>query len=178
MTGDISGVRRAAGTAWVQAAVLAGAQLAVGSAWGRPDDPAYYRALEQAPFAPPSWVFGPAWVIAKSGTSYAAVRTLRGQCRGKGRLLTLFAADAAVFVTFSYVYFRRRSPVLAAVWTVADAALTAVLLADLARQDSIAAAAVAPQAAWLSLAAPTAVWQAATNPDPLLGTPALTGSHA
>ena len=148
---------------------LTAALLGAGAIAGRPDDPEYYRSLEQAPFAPPSWAFGPAWTVAKLGWSVAVVRGTRS-VRGPDRraLLALAIADAGVYVSFSYVYFRKRSPMLAAVWTVADAVLTATAIPLLARHDRTAAAALAPQAAWLSLAAPVAVYQAAANPDPLL----------
>lgn len=144
--------------------------LAGGAVAGRPDDPTYYRSLKQAPFAPPSWAFGPAWTIAKLGASAAAVRAARS-VRGRDRrtLTALAAADAAIFVTFSFVYFRKRSPVLAAVWTVADAAVTAAALPLLARNDRAAAAGLIPQAAWLALATPTGIYQALANPDPYLG---------
>ncbi len=152
---------------WPVPAVTAGL-LAAGAVAGRPDDPQYYRSLRQAPFAPPSWAFGPAWTVAKLGASTALVRAAR-QVRGRDRrrLAVLGAADAAIFVSFSYVYFRRRSPVLAAAWTVADAAVTAAALPLLARHDRTAALALAPQAAWLSLATPVGVYQAVANPDPV-----------
>jgi translocator protein len=167
-------LRRFAANRVTQTLALAVTQFAVGAAAGRPDDPEYYRSLRQAPFAPPSWAFGPAWAIAKTGSSFSLLRSIdRTSGRRRRRVLGLFGADIAVFVTFSYVYFRRRSPVLAAVWTGADAALTVALARELADEDRTAAFAMGPQVAWLMLATPVAVWQAATNPDPLLGTPAL-----
>jgi tryptophan-rich sensory protein len=149
---------------WWPVPALAGGLLAGGMVAGRPDDPEYYRSLKQAPFAPPPWAFGPAWTVAKLGSSLATVRAARG-VRGpdRSRLAVLAAADAAVYVTFSYVYFRRRSIGLAAVWTVADAAVTAAALPLLARHDRAAAAALAPQAAWLAVATPTALYQARAN---------------
>ncbi|MBT0769004.1 tryptophan-rich sensory protein [Kineosporia sp. J2-2] len=150
-------------------ALTAGLMLA-GTAAGRPDDPAYYRSLRQAPFAPPPAAFGPAWAIAKLGWSVATVRASRTvQGPDRKRLLALAAVDAAVYVSFSYAYFRRRSPVLAAAWTATDAAVTAVSLPLLARHDRAAAAALLPQAAWLGLATPVAVYQAQANPDPIFG---------
>jgi tryptophan-rich sensory protein len=100
------------------APAMTAALLAAGTLAGRPDDPQYYRSLKQAPFAPPSWVFGPAWTLAKLGASIA---------------------------------------------------LTATALPLLARHDRSAAGALLPQAAWLTLATPTGIYQALANPDPLLG---------
>jgi translocator protein len=163
------GLRETARRGWPVPALTAGL-LAAGAVAGRPDDPEYYRSLRQAPFAPPAWAFGPAWTIAKLGASAAAVRAARSVTgRDRTVLAALALADAAVFVSFSYVYFRKRSPVLAAIWTVADAAVTAAALPMLARHDRAAAAALAPQAAWLSLATPAGIYQAAANPDPFLG---------
>lgn len=163
--GTMDAVRRY----WPVPALTAGL-IAAGAVAGRPDDPEYYRSLKQAPFAPPAWAFGPAWTIAKLGASAAAVRAARTVPEKDRRTLTLLAAaDAAVFVTFSFVYFRKKSPVLAAVWTVADAAVTVAALPILARHDRTAAAALAPQAAWLALATPTGIYQALANPDPFLG---------
>lgn len=141
-----------------------------GTAAGRPEDPEYYRSLRQAPFAPPAPAFGPAWLVAKSGWSVAVLRAA-GSVHGpdRRRLATLAALDAAVYVSFSYAYFRRRSPVLAAIWTAVDAAVTAAALPLLARHDRGASAALAPQATWLCLATPVAVYQAQANPDPIFG---------
>nr|WP_269330384.1 tryptophan-rich sensory protein [Kineosporia babensis] len=113
--------------------------MLAGTAAGRPEDPATVRAA----------------------------RTVQGPDRK--RLLALAAVDAAVYVSFSYAYFRRRSPVLAAAWTATDATVTAVALPLLARHDKSAAAALLPQAAWLSLATPVAIYQAQANPDPIFG---------
>jgi tryptophan-rich sensory protein len=99
--------------------------LAAGTLAGRPDDPDYYRALRQAPYASPPAAFGPAWTIAKLGWSVSVLRAAR----------TVPSRD------------RNR----------------------LARNDKAAAAALLPQAAWLTLATPVAVYQAQANPDPIFG---------
>lgn len=151
------------------AALTAGLLLA-GAAAGLPQDRDYYRSLRQAPFAPPAATFGPAWLVAKSSWSVAVVRAARTVPGPARRTLAgLAVLDAAVYVSFSYAYFRRRSPVLAAAWTLTDAAATAAALPLLARYDRGALAALAPQAAWLCLAAPVAVYQAQANPDPIFG---------
>lgn len=164
-----STLRRVPRSPWLLAVGAAAGQFAVSSVGGRPDDASYYRELKQAPFAPPSWAFAPAWAVARTGTAYALVRTWRHGGARRGRALALYAADAAIFVSFSYVYFRKRSPVLAAAWTTADAILVGSLLAAVAPEDKRAATALLPQAAWLALATPAGLWQAAVNPDPLLG---------
>ena len=148
---------------------VAVAQFAAGAVAGRPSDPEFYRALKQAPFAPPAWAFGPAWAIAKTGAAVSLVRVLRNkQMEGRSAYLALAAVDAGIYVSFSYVYFRKKSPLLAAVWTCANAAVTSGELILTARGDKIAALGLAPQAAWLSLATPVALYQAAANPGPVI----------
>lgn len=153
---------------WWPVPALAAAQLGAGVALGRPTDVQYYRSLRQAPFAPPAWAFGPAWTVAKAGVSTAVVRGARTvQGPDRARLAALAAVDSAIFTSFTHVYFTRRSPELAAVWTVADAAVTATAVPLLHRHDKKAAWALAPQAAWLCLAVPVALWQVAANRDEL-----------
>lgn len=142
----------------------AGALFAAGMAAGRPDDPEYYRSLRQAPFAPPAWAFGPAWGIAKTGWAWTVTRVARNrEMPNRSAFLVLAAADAAIYVSFSYVYFRRRSTTLAAVWTAADAAVTAGEVGLLVKADPKGAAGLGPQAAWLALATPVAIYQAKAN---------------
>jgi tryptophan-rich sensory protein len=82
-------------------------------------------------------------------------------------------AEAVTYVAFPIVYFRFRSPVLAAAITCASAAATVTQAEATRRFDRPAAAALAPQLAWLALATPVALYQAAKNRDPLLKTPAV-----
>lgn len=150
-------------------ATLASAQFVAGALTGRPTDPDFYRSLDQAPFAPPSWAFAPAWAIAKTGSSISAVTVWeRRDMRGRKAYLTLETLGAALYVTFPYVYFRKKSPVLAAVWTCATAGVIAAQGSLLARSDRRAALGLLPEAAWLALATPAAIYQAARNPGPVI----------
>lgn len=143
---------------------VAGIQFAGGAIGGRPSDPQYYRDLRQAPFAPPSWVFAPAWALAKTGSSIALVRIWdSAPSRERTAYIALATVDAAIYMSFTYVYFRRRSIGLAAVWTTADALATAGQLALASKLDRKAAVSLLPQAAWLALATPAAIYQAANN---------------
>ena len=154
---------------WAKVAGVALAQFTAGMIAGRPSDPEFYRSLKQALFAPPAWAFGPAWAIAKSGSAWSLVRVIAHKdMPERTSYLTLAAVDAGLYVTFSYVYFRKKSPLLAAVWTVATATVTAGQLGIAARSDRPAAVGLIPQAAWLSLATPVALYQAANNPGPVI----------
>lgn len=151
-------------------AALATGMLAIGWATGKrsggPRERRYYRSLDQAPYAPPAWAFAPAWAVAKTGVSWTTARIASagpGAGRTRGALAALAVLDLAVYTTFTHVYFRRRSPRLAAAWTVADAVVTAAALPLVARTDRVAALGLVPQAGWLALATPVAVHQARHN---------------
>lgn len=148
---------------------IAGAQFVGGALAGRPNDPQFYRGLKQAPFAPPSWAFAPAWLVAKVGAATSTARVARNPAMpSRAAYLALASIDAGIYVTFSYVYFRKRSPLLAAVWTCADAIVTARQVSIVARTDRVALAGLVPQSAWLCIALPVAVYQAVSNPGPVV----------
>lgn len=97
----------------------------------QPTQSAYYASLKQAPWAPPGWVFGPVWTSINFILLLGLRRTLRSQGVDRRRLLWLQVGIWGIFFSFNYVYFQKRSPVLAAVWTKADAilALCCILVA-------------------------------------------------
>jgi tryptophan-rich sensory protein len=152
------------------------ASSVVSSDRDEPDEP--YREFRQAPFAPPSWAFGPAWVANKLAGGWSLARVLAASpsdAEGR-RSRTIALAAAAVndvtYVAFAPAYFKLRSPVLAAAVTATSAAATVVQAGATARFDRAAAAAMGPQLAWLAVATPVALYQALYNDDPFLGTPA------
>jgi tryptophan-rich sensory protein len=159
------------GSTLAKVAAVAVVQFASGMVAGRPSDPEFYRALKQAPFAPPAWAFAPAWALAKSASSWSLVRVFeQKQMANRNAYLALGVVDAGLYVTFSYVYFRKKSPLLAAVWTCSTAAVTAGQCAIAVRADRPAALGLIPQAMWLCIATPVALYQAANNPGPVIRT--------
>ena len=89
------------------------------------------------------------------------------------RLLLLQAVSWLIFATFSLVYFRLRSPILAFVWTAGMYLLTIWSIWLAARLDTKVAWSFATLVAWLSLATLVAGYQVIYNRDPLFDTPAL-----
>ncbi len=143
--------------------------------WGRrAEDRRYYEGMRQAPFAPPGWVFGPAWAINNTSVLWGNLRLLNQpkDTPNRRELLALQGLSWVLFSTFSYVYFRKGSPILALVWTAAFLVLTVVSAALSWRSDRKVTLSFATLLAWLTLATPTAAYQAASNPDELFGTPA------
>ncbi len=70
------------------------------------------------------------------------------------------------------MYFRKRSPILAFVWTAGMYVLTIMSMVLSLRIDRKIAWSFTTLFLWLSLATPVALYQMVYNPDPLFGTPA------
>lgn len=140
----------------------------------RPEDREYYEDLRQAPFAPPAWVFGPAWAVNNASVLWGnlGLLNLPEDTPNRRPLLWLQGASWALFGTFSYVYFRKRSPILAFVWTATFYVLTIISALLSWRVDRKISLSFASLLLWLSLATPVAAYQMTHNPDPLFRTPA------
>jgi tryptophan-rich sensory protein len=73
-----------------------------------------------------------------------------------------------IFFSFGYIYFNKKSPVLAAVWTITDFLLAAASLKIALRTDKKLASYYTPLLGWTGFAGTLAVYQAAKNPDPIV----------
>ena len=135
----------------------------------------YTEDLKQAPWAPPSWVFSPAWTF----NNFFLINALRlilkkDKLENKKQLVYLQAAIWLVYFTFGYVYFKKKSPVLAAIWTKVDAGLALASMILAAKNDKKLSLNYLPLSLWTLFASSIADYQALKNPDDLLGTePAL-----
>ena len=159
---------------WWHAAIFGVASnVASGLRTGRrEEDQKYYEELEQAPFAPPAWVFAPVWAINNVSQLWGNLRLLNspGDSPARRNLLALQGSSWLLFSTFNYVYFRKQSPILGFVWTSADWILTIASVAlSLKNGRRDAALSLLTRLSWLTLATPVTAYQAAKNPDPLLG---------
>lgn len=123
-------------------------------------------------WSPPGWLFGPAWTINNICQVWGATRLLNApkDFPHRQELLRLQGVHWLIFVTFSYVYFRKRSPILAMLWTQSDAmiALKSMLLAQ--EGDKKLALSYLPLTVWTWFASSLSWFQALYNPDPLLDT--------
>lgn len=134
----------------------------------------YDQQLRQAPWAPPGWVFGPVWTV----NNYFLVKALNEilalpESPEKSKLLRDQAGIWLIFFSFGYIYFTKKSTILSAVWTIADAALAADSYASARKVDKNLAANYLPLLSWTSFASTVAAYQAALNKDEFLKTPAL-----
>ena len=115
----------------------------------------WYRALKQPWWQPPDWAFGPAWSVIYLLTATAAVRVwLRAHSpRERARWLAALAANGAINVFWSWLFFKARRPD----WALTEVVLlwlSIVLLIVLARRhDVIAALLLVPYLLWVAFAA-------------------------
>ena len=95
----------------------------------------YEQKLKQAPWAPPAKLFGPAWAVNNYFLLKALKQLLESEnISDKNKLLLKQVAIWLIFFSFGYVYFQKKSPLLAAVWTLADAWLAASIFSTLLSQ--------------------------------------------
>lgn len=129
----------------------------------------YNKELKQAPWAPPGWLFGPAWTTINIFLLLALQRLLGSDNPAKKKLIILQSLIWMVFFTFGYVYFNKKSPVLAAVWTMSDTAFAAASFIISYKADKKLAYYYIPLLLWTVFASTVAGYQARNNPDPVLG---------
>lgn len=133
----------------------------------------YQKKNEQAPWAPPAWLFGPAWTVNNIFLLWGLVKILNNKnLPNRPALLSMQGGIWAIFLSFGYVYFRKGSPILAEIWTQADAALATASFRTALRSDKKLAVAYAPLLLWTWFASSLSGYQALKNPDPVFDTAA------
>ncbi len=134
-------------------------------------NPAYFNELKQSIFAPPSWVFGPAWLINNVSAIWGTWRVLNKPADTPGRttFLALQGASWLNFVIFNAAYFSLRSPINALVLTFSMFVLTILsgVVAIFKLKDTVVALSLATLFIWLMIALTAASFQAAWNYDDL-----------
>lgn len=158
----------------IAAGVIGAGVIGAGLIAARPSEGGY-RGARQARFAPPPWVFGPAWTAIEWAGADSLARVIESDedSGHRNRALGAAAINDALYVAFPLVYFRLGSPVLAAAVTWSQLAAVGVQIRESRRVDPLAGRGLYPQLAWLLYAGALGAVQALANPDPLLGTKAL-----
>ena len=132
-------------------------------------DVSYFRSLRQSVFAPPSWVFGPAWTINNISVIWGNLQVLNKPqgTAGRNTYLALQGASWFIFVAFSAAYFSLRSPINAFLLTLSMFVLTILsgLVAIFQLKDTKVALSLATLTLWLMIALTAASFQAAWNKD-------------
>lgn len=132
-------------------------------------DTSYFRELKQSIFAPPAWVFGPAWTINNISVIVGTWRVLNKAKGSPGRssFLVLQGASWINYVLFNAAYFSLRSPINAFVLTLSMFILTILsgFVAIFRLKDSWVALSLATLFIWLNIALAAATFQALWNYD-------------
>lgn len=129
-----------------------------------------YRKLKQAPWAPPGWLFAPAWTFNNFCLLLGIQRLLERDIPEKRKLLLLQGGIWLIFFSFNYIYFNKKSTVLAAVWTKSDAILALASFLIAYKGDKKIAISYLPLLLWTVFASSVADYQALKNEDPYLKT--------
>ena len=132
-------------------------------------DVSYFRGLKQSVFAPPSWVFGPAWTINNISVIWGNLQVLNKPqgTAGRNTYLALQGASWLNFVVFSAAYFSLRSPINAFLLTLSMFVLTILsgVVAIFQLKDTKVALSLATLTLWLMIALTAASFQAVWNKD-------------
>lgn len=144
--------------AWLAITFAAGALGGVASRGA----PTFYAQLDKPAWAPPAWLFGPAWtaLYVLMGIAAWMVWRERGWERARTPLL-LFLAQLACNALWTWLFFAWRRGGLALAEIVLLVALIAVTMVAFARVKPLAAVLLIPYFLWVSYATvlTAAVWR-------------------
>ena len=134
-------------------------------------DVSYFERLKQVKITPPSWAFGPAWLVNNISVLWGTWQVLNKPQRTPGRTayLALQGVSWVDFVLFNAAYFSLRSPLNALMLTFVMFLLTIVsgLVALFRMKDTKVALSLATLFIWLIVALTAALFQALWNKDDL-----------
>lgn len=159
---------------WWQMALLTIVVTALGGlSHRRSKKKVYTTQLKQAPWAPPTWVFPSAWTFNNYFLLQALQHLLRTKGSKKKQLLRLQLFIWVIFFSFDYIYFNKKSTVLAILWTASDTALALASFAIALQWNKKLAWRYLPLLGWTGFASTLASYQALHNPDKLMKIPKL-----
>ncbi len=153
----MSRLRKPGRTQRVWAAASSAVAAAIGSRGAR-DAKAVYARLEKPRWAPPAWVFGPAWTLLYGLNAWAGERTERTSQR------VLHTAQLALNAAWTPTFFRAGHRRKSLALILALDALVLAEISSLRRTSPAAAWALVPYLAWLGYA--TALTASVGDPRP------------
>lgn len=144
--------------AWILGTSLA----AIGGAVTAKSANEFYRMLEKPSWAPPGWLFGPAWTVLYILMGIAAWRVWRGAGFSGAKVELLFYALQLVLnMAWSYFFFVRRTGLGATIEVTSLWLSIAITLVLFWRRDTIAGVLFVPYLTWVTFATAltVAVWR-------------------
>lgn len=143
---------------WLAASFAAAAAGGVGSA----NAPEFYARLAKPAWAPPAWLFGPAWTILFVLMAIAAWLVAREHAHPeRRRALVLFVVQLVFNALWSWLFFAWRRGALALAEVVLLEVLIVATLVAFWRVRPLAGALLVPYALWVAFATAltAAVWR-------------------
>ena len=123
---------------------------------------AFYQQMDRPAWAPPAWLFGPAWTVLYALMAVAAWRVYRTESERSVRPeLTLYVAQLALNALWSWLFFAwHNGPLAFAEIIVLWLAIAATIVA-FGRRDRVAGLLLLPYIAWVTFAGALCytIWQ-------------------
>lgn len=157
MTGTILSL-----AAWIVGTSLA----AIGGAVTAQAAAEFYAQLKKPRWAPPAWLFGPAWTVLYIVMAVAAWRIWREYgFEGARGELTLYGTQLVFNAAWSWFFFVKRSGLWSTIEVCCLLSLVIVTMSAFGQRDSIAGWLFVPYAIWVTFATclTVSVWR--RNPD-------------
>jgi len=122
----------------------------------------FYSRLQKPRWAPPGWLFGPAWTILYILMGTAAWRVWREEGFGGAQVeLSWYAVQLVFNMAYSYFFFVRRTGLVSTIEVVCLWLSVAITLVLFWRRDVIAGVLFVPYLVWVTFAATltVSVWR-------------------
>jgi len=133
--------------------VLCFAVAALGGRWTASEIPTWYASLHRPSFAPPNWLFAPAWTLLYALMAIAAWRVgLAAPSTMRAEAIALFLAQLVLNCAWTPIFFRAHALGAALVEIVLLWIAIGATTVSFARIDPTAAWLMAPYWAWVSFA--------------------------
>ena len=127
----------------------------IGSIFTTPAIPTWYATLQKPPFAPPNWLFAPAWITLYLLMAIAAFLIWRKGLEQKEvkSALVIFLAQLVLNALWSVVFFGFQSPLYGVVVIVALWVVILLTILRFFKLSTAAGALLLPYILWVSFAA-------------------------
>ncbi|MFN9213806.1 MAG: TspO/MBR family protein [Gemmatimonadota bacterium] len=119
---------------------------------GSLDAPGFYARLGRPPWAPPAWLFGPAWTVLYALMAVAAARVARTRHPGRGLALRAWWLQLVLNVGWTWCFFALQAGRLAFAEAVFLWGAAVFATATAWRVDRLAGGLLLPYVAWVGFA--------------------------
>ncbi len=136
---------------WLGWALLTGVAAVAGGVASR-SAAGFYAVLDRPAWAPPAWLFGPAWTVLYLMMATAAWLVARADGPGRGVALAVYVVQLVANAAWTWLFFALRRGAWAFGEVLVLLALVALTLGVFWRVRPVAGALLVPYLAWVSFA--------------------------